>query len=81
MHCEIVHRVASDCRGAGCVTHPASEISLEESLGRCLSQREAGVTRGLEHPRAVRVGLVFPAFSLVCSFVSGFGNGIHAEAV
>ena len=87
VHCEIVHRVGSDFKGAGCVTRPASEISLGEScpthlgcmLGlmlaeqirqdsrssfKCLSQREAGVRRGIERPRVARVGLVIPALSL-----------------
>ena len=36
-----------------------------------------GLTEGLEHPCAVRVGLVIPALS----FVGGFGNGTYAEAV
>ena len=31
VHCEIVHGSGSDFEGAGCVTHPASEISLEDS--------------------------------------------------
>ena len=31
VHCEIVHWVGSDFKGAGCVTRPASEISLEDS--------------------------------------------------
>ena len=31
VHCEIVHWVGCDLEGAGCVTHPASEISLQDS--------------------------------------------------
>ena len=42
-----------------------------------LSQREAWVAKGREHPPAVRVGLVIPALS----FVISFGNGTNAEAV
>ena len=70
------------------ISYGASERRLCDTAGRMhceivhrvfgrLSQREAWVAKGLEHPRAVRVGLVIPALP----FVVSFGNGTCAEAV
>ena len=48
-HCEIVCRVGSDPKMAGCIMQPASEVSLEDSapnyLGCTLSLMSAGRIR------------------------------------
>ena len=53
-----------------------SSVPGRTILGASLSERP-GETEGIEHPRAVLVGLVIPALSSI----GGFGNETYAEAV